>query len=845
MIRTLVVAVAVLEVGCSCGSGPGPGPGPVPMLGGGTAGSNGRVSGKVTPFRGADSVQRGGLVDWEVRRVALQRFNEGRTRVTAPSARLPELVARSPQPVLRDAWLSGRHQPARFLAGELLVRFDEKLTAAGALKHLSSLPGLELRHGGFGSEWLHLIRFAHRGGKALSLEETADLIGPVSRIPGVRFAEKNHLRDAFALPNDNLYPRMWHLPAINLPAAWELERGTSTAVTVAVLDTGIIAHPDLTPRVLPGADLISDPASALDGDGRDMDPTDPGGDRPNGDSSWHGSHCAGTIGAATDNSQGIAGVNWNARLLPVRVLGKGGGSDLDIIAGMTWAVGNTVPGLAANANPAQVVSMSLGGQGEALQAYQDVIDQAATRNVIFVISAGNDDADAARYNPCNQTGVLCIGATRLNGRRASYSNYGARIDLMAPGGEMAEDANGDGDPDGVLSTVKNDMTGMPTYSYSQGTSMAAPHVAGVVSLMKARNPGLTFAQVKDLLTQTANAEFRCAEGCGAGLVNVHAALLRTTGAMPMGPPRLSLSSNELFFTTGLTTQSVTINNPGGMPLTVSFTPGGAQGMRVTVMGSAMRTVAPGQSETVQFAASLQGLPENMTAAATISVTSNGGNASIGVKLRAGGAAGRPIAVALIHQVNGEWKVAGEPVEATAAQGFAFTVSAPPGKYFLFAAQDANGNNQFEDDEPVGLWPNTDSPKDFDLPQGSTLMERNFVVAPAKSLDENAARLIGTACTDDSTCGMNGVCATAFPDGYCTKDCAQSSCPAGARCLSGASASICLDTCPAPRRGRSTCRASYVCEDDGAGGGLCIPTCNSLQDFCEAPQQCNATSGYCE
>jgi serine protease len=154
------------------------------------------------------------------------------------------------------------------------------------------------------------------------------------------------------------------------------------------------------------------------------------------------------------------------------------------------------------------------------------------------------------------------------------------------------------------------------------------------------------------------------------------------------------------------------------------------------------------------------------------------------------------------------------------------------------------SSDLEDSEPIGLWPNTDSPKTIDVADGANLMGKNFVVAPQVNLSGEEARVIGTACTADSACGANGICGTGFPGGYCTKDCAKSACPAGSKCLSGEALSICLDTCTGPRAGQSTCRANYVCDDDGSGTGVCIPNCNSIMDFCDATQTCG-TNGYCQ
>jgi len=814
--------------------------------GGSTTKATGTVSGTVSPFQGATSASAtGSTVDPALRRVALAALNKaaspGRPGAVAPAHLLSSLVTARPT-LGTSGRLYGAHRPSQIVPSQLIVRFVERVTADQALRALKA-PDLTLTHLGFASPFLHLIGVEHSHGAPLNDGETRELVASFARRSGVRFVELNRVRHPLVVPNDNLYPAMWHLTAINMPAAWDLEKGTTAAITVAVVDTGIIQHPDLTPRVVGGYDFIRDAATANDGDGRDADPTDPGGDQPNGASSWHGTHCAGTIGAVTDNANGIAGINWNARIVPVRVLGKGGGTDFDIAAGMAWASGQTVPGLPANPNVAQVISLSLGGVGDATRTYQDVIDAAG--NVIFVVAAGNDNVDAATFSPCNQTGVLCIGATRFNGTRASYSNFGQRVDVMAPGGETGEDSNGDGYPDGVLSTLKDDSNGKPTFAFEQGTSMAAPHVAGIVSLMKARAPGLTFAQVRQILTETANPASRCTEGCGAGLVNVHAALLRAGGTQATGPARLSLSATDLFFTTRNLTQNLTLTNLGGQTLTVTLTPAGARASLVSVTGGASRTIAAGQSTTVQLVGSLAGVADGTTEAAAVNLTSNGGNAVVNIRLRAGAVGGKNVAVGLVFQKGPsmEWAVAAE-TEAKAISGFTYSLAAEAGSYFVFGAQDSNGDGQFQEEEPFGFWPNSDSPKQVTVVAGKSLSNTNFGVSPQTSLPGAEPRVIGNACTTDATCGENGVCGTGFPQGYCTQDCRTDACPLSSKCLTTDSVAFCLATCTGPRMGRSTCRSGYVCENDGAGTGLCVPACTSSSD-CEGAQTCTVATGYCE
>lgn len=800
----------------------------------------GTVNGSVRVFQGAQS-SRGSPMN-----AALKQQVLSKVRVTADphgsgaaAAAAKLVVAKPARPrLLVGGTVHGQHMPQVIRPGEVIVRFHEQLSAEEAVRRLR-VQGLELTHGGFASEYLHLAKFRAARGRELSEGETRELVAKLAARPGVKFTEPNGVRHALVVPNDNLYPAMWHLPPINMPAAWDIERGLTNAVTVAVIDTGVFNHPDLSSRLLPGFDMVSDTAMALDGDGRDGDATDPGGDLPNGRSSWHGTHCAGTIGAHTDNGSGIAGVNWNARLVPVRVLGKGGGTDFDISAGMNWASGGTVPGVAANANPAPVVSMSLGGQGGPLQSYQDIIDAAAGRNSIFVIAAGNDNIDASSFTPCNQTGVLCIGATRFNGKRASYSNFGQRIDLMAPGGEVAEDSNGDGYPDGVLSTAKDDSDGTAAYAFENGTSMACPHVAGIVSLMKAKVPTLTFTQARNALVQTANTSSQCSEGCGAGLVDVVAALRQVSGTMATGPARLSLGAAELFFTPAQTQGQLQVSNTGGMPLDVTLAVGGAEAGRIT-LGATSFTLAPGATRTVTVDANLGGLTAGTSTSALLRVSSNGGDASVNLKLRVHSAATRPAVIALVYQdTAGEWQIGGT-VDAM-PEAFTYSVKAVPGRYYVFGVQDANGNGMFEDNEPVGLYPNNDSPKELTLIESQVIDNITFALAPQTDLTDTQATIIGTPCTADAACAP-GVCGTGFPGGYCTQDCARAACPLGARCVAGATVSVCLASCPGVRAGRSDCRAGYVCEDDGTGSGVCIPAC-AIDDDC-APSTCNTATGYC-
>lgn len=379
--------------------------------------------------------------------------------------------------------------------------------------------------------------------EAKSKEEAAKKI----RVGRVQFVEEDILLQASLEPGDNgeednFYSSQWHYfertGGIELPAAWDITTGNDSIV-VAVVDTGMTNHPDLNDKIVPGADLISDIKIGNDGDARDNDPSDPGDwidsndscfQGFNNNSSWHGTHVAGTVAAKSDNGLGVAGVSWGAKILPVRVLGKCGGWLSDIAEGIRWAAGGRVTGVSDNQNPADVINLSLGGVGTCGPTMQEAIDFAVSRGAVVVVAAGNDqrNLDFTSYVPANCRNVITVGASNRNSFRAFYSNYGSFIDVMAPGGDFS----------GNVFSTSNDGTNEPnraSYRGLNGTSMAAPHVAGVVALMKSVAPDLFPAQVKEIL-KTTTKFINCdrEDGCGGGLIDAFEAVKRARITVPDG-----------------------------------------------------------------------------------------------------------------------------------------------------------------------------------------------------------------------------------------------------------------------------------------------------------------------
>lgn len=386
--------------------------------------------------------------------------------------------------------------------------------------------------------------------------------------------ELNILLQANLTPDDPLYSLQWHLPEIRLPQAWDLSTGIPTGpndIIVAVVDTGILLdHPDFNGQLVDGYDFIADPDRARDFNGIDDIPADEGDFAYGASSSFHGSHVAGIVAARTDNGEGVAGVSWGAKIMPMRALGLNGGSNYDVLQAVRFAAGLDNDSGRLPDRPADIINMSLGSPFFS-QATQDTFTEIRNRGVIVVASAGNESSSAPNY-PAAYNGVVSVSATTINGNLAPYSNFGP-VDVAAPGGFNGTDANGDGFADGVLSTLGDDSNPGATqlgYGALSGTSMAAPHVAGVAALMKAVHPNLTPAQFDAALASGDLTDDLGATGrddlYGYGLINAQKAVLTAlslaggTGADPGPVLASSLSSVNLGVLAG--SQLVRLSNLG-------------------------------------------------------------------------------------------------------------------------------------------------------------------------------------------------------------------------------------------------------------------------------------------
>jgi serine protease len=644
-----------------------------------------------------------------------------------------------------------------FVPGEVIVKFRDSVLPAGvtadSLAMRASSIGLQAVSGAPGRSMLmrlgdtsqlsvakKKLKIAN-GKQAPSSElqrklDTIEVVKALSRRADVERARLNYIYKPMAMPDDPNFAAQWHYPLINLPQAWDISQGSANVI-VAVIDTGVLLnHPDFvnldsSSQLVPGYDFISNPAVAvdnesagviLDGDAVDIDsnPNDPG-DRALGfASTFHGTHVAGTIAAATNNATGVAGVGWNVKVMPLRALGFGGGAAYDIEQAVLFAAGlpndsGTVP-----AQKADVINLSLGGScGVGPIDTPDAYTRARAAGVIIIAAAGNDASNLPICPASYDDAVISVSAVDLNKGRAYYSNFGSYVDVAGPGGDASQNLNGDGFADAVLSTVGSDISSSIVFSYGlkQGTSMATPHIAGVAALMKSVYSTMTPDEFVSALQSGAITEDLGATGrddqFGHGLIDALGAVLTAQqlaagGALPDNP-FMVVSPGSINFGVSAVNLKMNIRNigTGATPLTITSVTNDSGGWLTHTA-----PVGGGDLGDYTFNVDRSNLADNIYSA-TITVVSSVNTVTIPVIMQVSSApsfddAGfHYVLVALPGEEEGIEQATANAVNGKYNFSFDGEFKVPAGEYLIYAGTDLDNDGAIcNEGEACGIYPNS-------------------------------------------------------------------------------------------------------------------------------------------
>jgi len=661
-----------------------------------------------------------------------------------------------------------------FVVGEVIVRFNDDVLPKNILtdskEMRASSVGMKAIAGGPGRSMLMSLGDTKQRALAyqkLNLEKSSKLVSEtlqrkietiqamkaLSLRPDVKSARLNYIYKPLAVPDDPNYAAQWHYPLINLPQAWDITKGSSNVI-VAVIDTGILpGHPDLVNKLVPGFDFVLDATAAADGqsDGIkgdiDSDPTDPGDGDPNADSSFHGTHVAGTIAAETNNGIGVAGVGWNVKVMPLRAIGVGVGTSYDVEQAILFAAGLPNDSGTLPAQKADIINLSLGGPVGA-STTPDTYLRARDEGVIIIAAAGNENSIAPVYPASYDDAVISVSAVDPNKNKAFYSNFGCYVDVAAPGGDATQNTNGDNLADGVMSTQGSDISTLTyTYGLKQGTSMATPHIAGVAALMKSVYSNLTPAEFKralrgDMITEDLGVAGRD-DQFGHGLIDAHSAVLTAqqldAGGTIQVSSFLSSSSCALNFGTSGNSAKLTLSNVGDSeaPLSIVSVTNDSQNSWLTYTPPAN---ASGLGE-YTFTVDRNLVSNNNTYLATITIVSSANTMKIPVIMQVTGLSTDDDAgLHYIILVDADTQLPVSQQIANAASGiYSFNFdSVDPGEYQIFAGTDMDNDGIIcNEGEACGIYPLiAQGSSSFTL--SSNLANIDFITSFNSKLTSNAA-----------------------------------------------------------------------------------------------------------
>ena len=577
----------------------------------------------------------------------------------------------------------------------VLVRSASRDPADGT-RLARALSGTAVRATGAGTHVIEVPRsFSDTGGRdALARAATA------AALPGVLWAEPDWIVHPLSTPNDPGFSRQWNLVGIGCPSAWDVTVG-DPSVVVGIVDTGIAVHPDLDSNRVAGFDFVSDTSISGDGNGRDPDPTDPGDlDDIDHSSTWHGTHVAGIVAAKQNDGFGLSGVAPGCKVMPLRALGRGGGTMSDLSDAILYASGHVVAGPPAPlAAPLRIVNCSLGSpQGS--QELKDACDAAEAAGTLVIASTGNDGGPV--LFPGAYASVLAVGAVDSRLVYASYSNLGPQVACVAPGGNDNRDREGDGYLDGVPSDVVDETVSpsRPGEALYVGTSMAAPHVAGVAALVLSVDSTLSRAQLVDTILSS------CRDlglpgidtATGHGLVQAGEAVklaLANKGTPRSDAPRLLLTATSLRFSGTATILDVPVINAGGGALHIaSLTPSTDSGAPWLTGLRIPQLTGPSDTSLIEVIVNRAGLPGGVHAGTLMVSDGTSVVGSIRVLLEVGSFPlnGQPFVVAALENATGIVRSSGlvHPID-----GYRYALAGlPPGDYTITAGTDLDDDGIF-------------------------------------------------------------------------------------------------------------------------------------------------------
>jgi serine protease len=634
---------------------------------------------------------------------------------------------------LQDQATSGRIAHDSFLPGQAIVKFADATLQTNSTDTLKTFAqDSQLLTTGDSKEQPMLLRFDTDNEKTslmnqLNLSQaqstnttqssteqnaadTLNIISALNQREDVIYAEPNYICRTQYTPNDEYYSLQWHYPLINVETAWDHTMGSSDVV-VAVVDTGVLMdHADLTDKLTDdGYDFVSDTDLCGDGDGLDSDPSD----IPDGGTGFHGTHVAGIIAAATDNSTGIAGVGGATRIMPVRAMGlDGAGTLADILQAVRYAAGMNNDSGTTPQQAADIINLSLGIYYHS-QAAEELLTQIIEERNIIVVAAGGNHATGQPSYPASYPGVIGVSAINRNSVLASYSNFGGTIDITAPGGYYNSEATV---ANGVLSTLADD-SGATAYGYMQGTSMAAPHVTGVIALMKAVRANLTPGEVQGWLAEGGLSTNLGTQGWddqyGYGLIDAEAAVITAeTGTTPS--LALNVDPISLNFGTRQTPMYLKTSQVGSGTITISDISSSNEWLTVESYDTDNNGLG---TYAVKVDRSKSALSEEGSHSAQLTITSSAGTETVAVNVDTGnydssaeGNAGVQY-VMLRNPQSGTIEYITEAVEVSNGKYSFMLENVSAGEYYLVTGSNADNNDEFGGStDSGGVYPNYSSPE---------------------------------------------------------------------------------------------------------------------------------------